>query len=366
LWRLLDVGPVDGYTMTNLYEAVGRAVSEGSSPDTVILNHPERPFVNVGYHQLMEKEIDVDYAREMGFDLVRRTIGGGAILDGPWEQDYFVVVHRRSPECPSSIPEFYAKFLRPPVHALRGYGLDARLRPPNDILVGGRKISGNGAITIDEANVLAGDLLLQLPIELMMRIIKAPSEKFRDKLAESMAQWLTSMEDELGAPPDREEVKRRLAEGFEEELEIRLEPGPITPKEEGYLEELLRERRSEEWIFGKDLDYRRLTSAGGRGAKVRGGVAVCEAVHKADKLVRVTMVVLDDRIDGISISGDFFTQPYMGAISRLEEALAGAPLEEDALKGRIREAFARIGLKTFGATPDDFAAAILKAKENLP
>jgi hypothetical protein len=45
----------------------------------------------------MEKEIDLEFARSRGFPLVRRSIGGGAILDGPWEQDYFIVVHRKSP-----------------------------------------------------------------------------------------------------------------------------------------------------------------------------------------------------------------------------------------------------------------------------
>jgi len=349
--------------MTNLYEAVGKAVSEGSSPNTVILNHPEKPFVNIGYHQLMEKEVNVEYARKMSFDLVRRSIGGGTILDGPWEQDYFIIVNKRSGECPPSIPEFYERFLKPPIHALREYQLNAGLRPPNDIVVNGRKISGNGAITIDEANVLAGDILLQAPVELMMRIIKAPSEKFRDKLAKSMAQWLTSVEKELGIPPKREEVKKHLAEGFEEELGIQLEAGKIAPEEEGYLRGLLRERRADDWIFGKDLEYRRLLSEGEtRGAKIRNGVTVYEAVHKADKMIRVTMVVVDDKIDGISISGDFFTQPYIGAISTLEEELIGTSLEEETLKENIREAFTRTGLKTFGATPQDFAEAILKAK----
>lgn len=104
MWRLLDLGPVDGYTMTNLYEAVGKAVSEGSSPNTVILDHPSKTFVNIGYHQLMDKEINVDYAREMGFSFVRRTIGGGAILNGPWEQDYFVIINRKNPRVPSYDP----------------------------------------------------------------------------------------------------------------------------------------------------------------------------------------------------------------------------------------------------------------------
>jgi len=192
LWRLLDLGAIDGYTMTNLYEAVGHAVSSGEAPNTVILNHPESPFVNIGYHQLMDKEINVDYARKQGFQLVRRTIGGGAILDGPWEQDYFVIINRSSPECPKSIPEFYATFMKPPIYTLKRLGLDAVIRPPNDITVDGKKISGNGAIGIEKANVLAGDLLLEAPTHLMSEIINAPSEKFKDKLAKSMAEWIIS------------------------------------------------------------------------------------------------------------------------------------------------------------------------------
>ena len=207
MWRLLDLGAVDGYAMTNLYEAVGRAVSGGSVPNTVILNHPSKPFVNIGFHQLMDAEIDVEYARGMEFDLVRRTIGGGAILDGPWEQDYFVVVDRKSPECPGTMAEFYPKFMGPALGALERLGLEASIRAPNDILVSGKKISGNGAITIDGANVLAGDLLMDVPSDLMSRIIKAPSEKFQDKLAESMGEWLTSVRGELGSDVSREAVK---------------------------------------------------------------------------------------------------------------------------------------------------------------
>ncbi len=351
--------------MTNLYEAVGKAVNTGSSPNTIILTHPERPFVNIGYHQLMEKEIDVGYAREMGFDLVRRSLGGGAILDGPWEQDYFVVVHKRSPLHPPSIPGFYEGFLKPVIHTLCRYGLDARLRPPNDILVNNRKISGNGAVTIDDVSILAGDILLELPIELMMHVIRVPSEKFRDKLADSMAQWLTSLETELGTLPNRDEIKRFLLEDFEEELGIHLEPGTVTSEEQSYLDEYLQERKSETWIFGKDYRYKQLTSIEHvRSTKVREGVTVCETEHKADKLIRVTVLILDGKIDGISISGDFFTHPYIGAISKLEEALIGVPLEEKALRDRIKGEFKRIGLKTLGATPEDFVTAIIKTKGN--
>ena len=362
MWRLLDLGAINGYTMTNLYEAVGHAVSEGDVPNTVILNHPESPFVNIGYHQLMEKEVHVDYAKEQGFSLVRRTIGGGTILDGPWEQDYFVIINRASPECPKSIPEFYATFMKPPVYALKKLGLDAIIRPPNDILVDGKKISGNGAIGIEKANVLAGDLLLDAPTYLMSEIINAPSEKFKDKLAESMSEWITSIRAQTGEETSRDLVKQLIVEGFKEELGIDLVPGELTEEEKATLDILVEERKTEEWIFSKDNDLLMKVEQEASGTKVRGGLVVSESIHKAGKLIRILLVSNEEFIENISISGDFFTQPYTGAVEKFEESLVGAELNKEALTERIKESFEKIGLKVFGAAQEDFVEAILKAK----
>ena len=362
MWRLLDLGAIDGYTMTNLYEAVGHSVSSGDVPNTVILNHPESPFVNIGYHQLMDKEINVEYARKQGFQLVRRTIGGGAILDGPWEQDYFVVINRGSPECPKSIPEFYATFMKPPIYALKKLGLEAVIRQPNDILVDGKKISGNGAIGIEKANVLAGDLLLDAPTHLMSEIINAPSEKFKDKLAKSMAEWIISIRSQTGEETSREYVKQLIVDGFREELGIELVPGEMTSSEKDMLSRLVVERKTEEWVFSKDNDLLMKKKQTALGTKVHGGLVVSESIHKAGKMIRILLVSREDTIESISISGDFFTQPYTGAIQKLEEALKGTRLEKEALAERIKEAYESIGLMVMGAQQQDFVEAIMKAK----
>ena len=362
MWRLLDLGAINGYTMTNLYEAVGHAVSSGEVPNTVILNHPESPFVNIGFHQLMDKEVNVEYAKEQGFSLVRRTIGGGTILDGPWEQDYFVIINRSSPDCPKTIPEFYAKFMKPPVYALKKLGLDATIRQPNDILVDGKKISGNGAISIEKANVLAGDLLLDAPTDLMSDIINAPSEKFKDKLAKSMGEWITCIREQTGEETSRELVKQLIVEGYKEELGIEFTPGELSEAEKETLDRLVEERKTEEWIFSKDNDLLMKVKQEAVGTKVMGGLVVSESIHKAGKLIRILLVSNEDSIENISISGDFFTQPYTGAVDKLEEALVGAKLTKESLSERIKEAYEKIGLMVFGATQDDFVEAILKTK----
>lgn len=365
MWRLLDLGAVDGYTMTNLYEAVGLSVGRGESSNTIIINHPSSPFVNIGYHQLMEKEINIPYVRQQGFDLVRRTIGGGAILDGPWEQDYFVVINKESPKCPATVQEFYLKFLQAPISALRKLGLDADIRPPNDILVNGRKISGNGMISLENANVLAGDLLLDTPSDLMSEIIKAPSEKFKDKLSQTMSEWLTSIKQEKESIVSREEVKKLLVESFEELLGEKLELGELGEQERNKLDKLVEERRKADWIYGKDDDLRSILPEGSRVTKVGGGVVVSEAVHKAGKMIRVNMVSKDEKIEGISISGDFFTMPYTGAIERLQEGLIGTALNMEEVSSKIDAIFEDTDLVVLGASRKDFTTAILKAKRGL-
>jgi lipoate-protein ligase A len=360
LWRLIDLGAVDGYTMTNLYEAVALSVSSGESPNTVILNHPESPFVNIGHHQLMDKEINVEEARTRGYSLVRRTIGGGAILDGPWEQDYFVVVRRNDPSCPRTIPEFYKSFLKPSLYALRKLGLDPSLRPPNDILVQGKKISGNGAITIEDVNVLAGDILLDAPTLLMSDIIKAPSEKFRDKLAKNMTEWVTSLMS-LRGEVKREDLKQLIVEGFSSELGIELKPEKLAAYERDKLQQLVAERKTEKWIFSKDNDL--LMKVGGdlHSTKVRGGISVTEALYKAGKMIRVILVSEEGHVKEVSISGDFFTIPYTGALEKLEATLVGAELEKEQLLIRVQASFLELGLIMIGAAPEDIMEAILMA-----
>jgi lipoate-protein ligase A len=348
--------------MTNLYEAVGKYVSSGDVTNTVILNHPKSPFVNIGYHQVMDKEVNTKYAIEQGFSLVRRTIGGGTILDGPWEQDYFVIINRSCPECPKSIPEFYSTFMKPPLYALKKLGLEASIRQPNDILVDGKKISGNGAIGIEKANVLAGDLLLDAPTNLMSQIIKVPSEKFQDKLVDSMSDWITCIREQTGEETSRELVKNLIIEGFREELGIELELGELTEAEKVSLSNLLEERKTEEWIFSKDNDLLMKAKQDAIGTKVRGGIVVSESIHKAGKLIRILLVSNEDIIENISISGDFFTQPYTGVIEKLEVSLVGTELNKEALTLKVKDSFESIGMMVFGANQEDFVEAILKAR----
>jgi lipoate-protein ligase A len=363
-WRYIDVGAIDGFTMTNLYEAVAKTVSDNKCPNTFILTQPTEPFVNVGFHQIVEKEVDIDFVKSQNIPIVRRSLGGGTILDGSWELDYFFIVHKNSKECPANIEDFYRQFLSIPIHALKRRGVQAEYKPINDIIVKERKISGNGGISIGDSMVLAGDILLDLPIELMTRVLKVPDEKFRDKYKKSLSEWMTSLKAELGTVPNRDGLKKDLVKAFKEQINKDLTEGQLSAKEKQYLNELLAERKQREWIYMKDMSHQHLfQSAKIRHLKVKEGVNIYEGAYKAQKLIRITMEIVDDHINDISISGDFFTQPYTGVLEKLEHSLVEVPLEKKVLQERIQQSFNKLGLKVTGATVDDFVNAILVIKE---
>ena len=65
----------------------------------------------------------------------------------------------------------------------RDLGVPARYRPVNDIVTeAGRKISGTGVAEIGDSVVLVGNLIADFDYETMVRVLRVPDEKYRDKV----------------------------------------------------------------------------------------------------------------------------------------------------------------------------------------
>lgn len=357
-WRLLDLGPLDALEAQTLYEAVALAVDRGHSPNTIILCHPGEPYVCIGFHQELEREVDLAFCRERGLPIIRRPLGGGATYLDSGQQFYQIVASEESRLVPVEVERLFQRFLQPTIYTYRGLGVPAEYKPLNDVVVGGRKISGNGAGRIGGATALIGNVILDLDYETMARVLRVPDEKFRDRLAKSMREWVSSLKRELGYTPPQEEVKRLLIEGYER-IGIELAKGTLSREERRVFEDEVRPKHlSKEWLYLPELRHPELAQK--RIVKVTGNVRVVEADHKARKLIRVTMEVAFDRVGDILISGDFFMLPE-GVLHELEGALVGAQLERGEVLGRVKRFYAETGVQTPGIEPEDFVEAVMKA-----
>lgn len=343
--KLYRLGTVSWRDSQLLYHALPRLGREGLN-----LLSPGSPYVCVGYFQDPEQEVDLDLCRQQGIPVVRREVGGGAVyLDGE-QLFYQLVIHRDNPLVPAGWEAFYRKFLEAPIQAYRALGIPAEYRPVNDIVANGRKISGNGAAEIGDYYILVGNLIVDFDYEMMVRVLKVPDEKFRDKVYKTLHDNLSTIRRELGYAPPRDELWDLLAEKFIEVL------GPLEVETEidvgwrAQADALAETMLTDEWL------YRRGRPQEGRAVTIRAGVQVRHKMYKAaGGLIRAMVEEREGVIAGLSLSGDFFFYPAH-RLADLEAALVGVRLDE--AEGAIARFYHEHGIQSPGITPADFVRVL--------
>ncbi len=350
--RLLDMGRVPPVRSQTIYHAVAYA-QDAAGPDTIILVAPTAPYVCIGYHQELMKEVDVDYCREHDLPIYRREVGGGAVYLDSNQVFSQWVFHPAA--LPRNLGERFELYVRPLVATYRALGIAAEYRPINDVHVQGKKIGGTGAAQLGEAEVVVGSLMFDFNCELMARVLKVSSEKMRDKIQQSLAQYMTTMMRELGHTPDRDAVIQVYLDQVSAALGREIIRGEPTEQELDRAAELDRQFETEEWLYQKG-GLRQV------GVKIHEDVRVLEVDRKAPGgLVRVTARVRDGRIDDLTFSGDFTILPQF-APGALELALRGTALSPDAVHARIAKVYRSIGVQSPGVSVDDLTASVMLLK----
>jgi len=351
--RLLDLGEVSYLHSQTIYHAVAYCTT-AASPGTIIILRPREPYACIGYHQLLEKVIDVDYCRQQGLPIIRREVGGGAVyLDS--DQLFFQCVFPLR-KAPRRVDSLYKRFLKPAVNTYRSLGIDAYYRPVNDIQVDEKKICGTGAGRIEDASVVVGNIMFDFNYGEMARILHVSSEKFRDKIYDSMQLYLTTLHRELGYVPDQENAKNILIKEFEKMLGCALHSGGLTSEEEQMLARIDDKFTDPDWLNEK----------GGRlthWIKISADVNIMESRYKAPGgLIWIILRSKGDMIDDIIISGDFTIQPQE-ALNDLEDRLRGQPLKAGPLLKTIESFYKRNGIQSPGVTPEDILKGIMVEKD---
>lgn len=355
--RILDVGLVSPLRSQAIYHGIAYAMTP-DTPDTIILVGPTDPYVCIGYHQELEKEVDVDYCRAHGLPIYRREVGGGAVyLDKG--QVFTQWIFQRD-HLPASLEERFALYIKPIVETYQSLGIPANHRPVNDIHVQGKKIGGTGAAQMGSAEVVVGSLMFDFNFDLMARVLKVPSEKMRDKIVQSLNEYMTTMTRQLGHTPDYEAVKREYIRQVVEALGRPAEYSDPTPDELAVTEELETRLASDEWLYQKG--GLRQTGA----VKIHADVYVAEAAYKSPGgLIRATARLRDGRIDDLTLSGDFTLLPAF-AVGALEQALRGVTLDGNALRARVGEFYRSLPVQSPGVGVDDWVAAVMAIKGQAP
>lgn len=349
--RLLYMENISPLRSQTVYHAVGYAMRP-DTPNTILLVSPNMPYVCIGYHQDLQKEVDLEYCAKHNLPVYRREVGGGAVYLDNGQLFTQWVFHRE--DLPASLEERFTLYIDPLVQTYRALGIPAEYRPINDIHVQGKKIGGTGAAQMGIAEVMVGSLMFTFDKKTMAQVLKVPSEKMRDKVFESLEQYMTTMTEQLGYTPDRAMVKDLYLKKVSEVLGAEIVEGEWTEEEEAMAQEIDARFVSEEWLYQKG----RLQQPG---IKIHADVHLVEASFKArGGLIRVIVRLHQGRIDDVSLSGDFTLLPAF-AVGALEQSLRGVAATPETVKAKIEEAYYRLQIQSPGVSPADFTTAIMNA-----
>ncbi len=364
-WRLLEFDGLPGSESQTVYHTVGLAMERYDNiENTIIICWPEDPVVCVGYHQIIEEEVDVEYCKKNKIPIVRRPLGGGAVYLDSGQLFYQIIGRLDNKKLPKNVAELYQKVLRAPIETYKAIGINAEYAPVNDIQAEGKKISGNGAAEVGGGRILTGNLIFDFNFDEMVKILKVPNEKFRDKIATSLRERLGTIKGFLKNPPDRQAVKKILIEKFEEALDIKLRREiEFLPKEREINNELLKQYKSDEWL---NIPIHRKTDLmEKRKVKISTTTQIYESVYKAPGgLIRIFFEVEDDFIKDAIISGDFSAEP-MNSPELIENALIGTLLNPKHIYSKVAQIFDSENIDIPGVSPDDFVKAIELSVKDL-
>lgn len=212
--------------------------SKGLMPPTLHLYVRDRPTVSLGYFEKVDAAIDPQALLDENVFLVRRMSGGSTIYTDQGQLIFSLTIDQGAVPRPE---DAYALTCGVIVNALRSLGVEAEHKPPNDIVVQGRKISGSAQTRKMGMLMVHGTLLVDTDLDRMLRVLR-PGQ---DKRARTREQ-LTCLRDELGTSPDMDRVKDSLVRAFSEELEQRAVCIPVNEREKGRVRTLVEEKYGKE------------------------------------------------------------------------------------------------------------------------
>ena len=143
------------------------------------------PTVIFGRNQVIENEVNLDYCREHGIQFYRRKSGGGCVYADM--SNVMMSYITRSDEVTTT----FSHYMEMVAQMLRNLGLPATTTTNNDVLIDGRKVSGNAFYHIPGYSIVHGTMLFDTDMEHMLHAIMPPQMKLDKHGVESVRQRIT-------------------------------------------------------------------------------------------------------------------------------------------------------------------------------
>ncbi len=289
------------------------------------------PSIIVGKHQNTLSEINYEFVKAHNIKIVRRMTGGGSVFHDLGNLNYCFIMDQGSERTDN-----FETYTRPVLQVLRELGLDAHLEGRNDLVVNGKKFSGNAKLTWKNKVLQHGTILFSSSLMDISEALNPKEIKFQDKAVKSVSSRVTNISELLPQPMELTEFVQRIRTHVHS-LYPEAQDYEFTKEEEAFIQNLVETKYSTwEWNFGKSPTYN-----------------FSKTIRTNAGTLEFYLEVLQGKIVSLKIFGDFFPTDDP---AELEELLTGLPHKEEILRKRLSE----IDLSRWftGVTPSDILSGL--------
>ena len=267
--------------------------------DKLILWQNE-PSVIIGRNQNTLAEINKDVADDMGIHVVRRMSGGGAVFHDLGNLNYTFITKNDGNDFMN-----FKKFTDPIIDVLSGLGVEATLSGRNDLLIDGRKFSGNAQYVYKDMILHHGTLMFKVSTDILEKVLAVNEMKIKTKGIASVKSRVTNIScySDISIP----EFKKKVFDAAGGEKYV------LADEDIAEIKKLEAEKYGTwEWNYGFSPKY-----------------SYTNAAHFACGIVQLDMEIKGGVIEKVHFSGDFFGRMDAAPI---ENALCGVHHEESEIR----------------------------------
>lgn len=277
------------------------------------------PSVIVGVNQNAFKEVNLDYTAKQGIKVVRRLTGGGAVYHDLKNVNYTVIAPYHESQ------NLYKEFSAPVIEYLASLGVKAEFSGRNDILVDGKKISGNAQTVYNGRVMHHGTLLFDTDTSVLSCALNPNKLKIESKGINSVRSRVVNIKDCLKNPITVYEFLNGLAQIFLKNAE----PYEFAEQDIQAINKLCDEKYSTyEWNIGRSP---------------KGKISFEDRFDFG--ILTITLDTKDGMIENVNVYGDFFSKKD---VKGLAEKLNGVRFE----KNSVRDALVNVSEYIDGANAD--------------
>ena len=263
-----------------------------------------KPTVIFGRNQLIDTEVNVDFCKSRGIDMVRRKSGGGCVY-ADMNNVMFSYINTGW-----NVRATFSHYLQRTVEMLCSLGVEAYASERNDVMIDGRKVSGYAFYHVPGRNIVHGTMLYDTDMHNMVGSITPSDSKLVSKGVESVRQHICLLKDYIG---DRMDVEAFKTYAINHICDTEYALADTDVKQ---IEEIERSYHDEAYIYGHNP---RCTLE--RNTRI-------ESVGE----FKAMLVLHNDMIVDLNLMGDFFV---VGDLDKLLTQIRGVPYSVEALRKAI-------------------------------